>query len=171
LEEEGRTEDAALLVRDKLRTQSEDLELSLKYFSLLKKSGNTLKMTAQGAPLIGLLLKEKKSKEACGVYKECVKQDPDFGLPSELNFEIAGCLLEHHQSKPALNAYIRFIKANPGHQLLADSYFQAAKLFNEVMKDPGKAHEILAMLVKKYSGHQRHPDFQKYLDEMNFVKL
>ncbi|MBU1052220.1 MAG: tetratricopeptide repeat protein [Proteobacteria bacterium] len=139
------------------------LELSNRYYSLLKMTNKTKHMLGYGINHLELIIKAKQKNKALDIYSECIKTDPEF-VPSAVSlFKIAEWLNETGKFQEAVKTFNRLIKEYPENPLVPKSYFRAAQLFNDRMMNPVKAKKILNGLIIKYPEHEIVPQIKNYI--------
>lgn len=162
--QDGKYDDAIEVIEEMTNAaEITSLELSNRYYSLLKMTNRTKQMIEYGINHIELIIKAKQKNIALDIYSECMKIDPEF-LPSAKSlFKIAEWLNESGKFKEAVKTFNSLIKAYPENPLVPKSYFRAAQLFNDRMMNPEKAKTILNGLIKKYPDHEILPQIEKYI--------
>lgn len=165
--QEGKYDDAIAVIKQRTSTSGiENIELSERYYSLLKMTNQKLKMSDYGISHLDLVIKANQKMEAFDIYSECKKIDSRF-LPTAISlFKIGNWLNETGKFKEAVRVFNRLIKAYPDNSLVPKSYFRAAQIFNDRMMNPEKAAKILKVLIKKYPGHEIVPQIENYLSSM-----
>jgi tetratricopeptide (TPR) repeat protein len=166
---DGNYEDAIALIKEKTHgTEITDVELSNRYYALLKMTNRNSRMLEHGINHLKLVIKDKKRNEALKIYLECMKIDPKF-LPSAKSlFKIGEWLNETGRVKEAIKTYNQLIKGYPENDLVPKSYFRAAQILNDRMMKPEKAVKILNGLIKKYPGNEIVPQIENYLASMGY---
>ncbi len=130
--------------------EMDDLELSKRYFGLLKtqkQQGKLLKFAPQH---LRLLVKSDAKSDAVESYLECLRLDPAFTLDSVVQFKMASWLTEKGKHKEAIMALNSLIKSNPEDALVPKAYYRAAQIFRERLGDVEKAKKILHTMIAKY---------------------
>lgn len=143
-----------------------DPVLSDRYYTLLKMTDMTDKMVAHGRHHLDHFVQRGNKTAALAVYRECLAKDPGFAPGSGTLFKVGAWLNESGDHKAAIGAFNRLTKAYPQDPLVPKSYFRAAQIFNERLRNPQKAHSILSALIQKYPHHDIIPYVQRYLAEM-----
>jgi tetratricopeptide (TPR) repeat protein len=123
-------------------------------------------MLKHGKEYLDLLAKANQKAKLVEVYMECLSKDPNFTAKPTTLLKAASCLNEAGKHNESLDAYSRFIKTNPEDPLVPKAYFLASNIFNEKLKNPGKATKILKNLIQKYPNHDIIPHVQRYLSEI-----
>jgi len=165
--QEGKYDDAISVIKTRTSISGiENLELSERYYSLLKMTDQTSEMSDYGIKHLDLVIMANQKKKAFDIYSECSKLDKAF-LPTAASlFKIGDWLNETGKFKEAVRTFNRLIKAYPDNALIPKSYFRAAQIFNDRMMNPEKATKILNGLRKKYPGHEIVPKVENYLAGM-----
>ena len=165
--QEGKYDDAIAVIKQRTAAAGiENIELSERYYSLLKMTRQTSEMSDHGISHLDLMIKTNQKKKAFDIYAECTKIDNAF-LPTAASlFKMGDWLNESGKFKEAVGTFNRLIKAYPDNSLVPKSYFRAAQIFNDRMMNPEKAVKILNGLIKKYPGHEIMPQIENYLASM-----
>ena len=164
--QEGKYDEAIAVIRERTAAAIENIELSDRYYLLLKMTKQTSQMGDYGINHLDLLIKANQKTKALEIYSECKKIDTGF-LPTAASlFKIGEWLNETGKFKEAVSTFNRMIKAYPDNVLVPKSYFRAAQIFNDRMMNPDKAAKILNGLKKKYPGHEIVPQIENYLASM-----
>jgi hypothetical protein len=143
-----------------------DPVLSERYYTLLKITGAAEKLTQHGLNHLKLLVQGGRKKAAIEVYSECLAKDPGFAPRAGILFKLGGWLNESGNSKAAIGVFNKLTKVYPQDPLVPKSYFQAARIFNDLLRSPDRARKILNGLLKKYPDHDIIPFVERYLGEM-----
>ncbi|MFH2047172.1 MAG: tetratricopeptide repeat protein [Pseudomonadota bacterium] len=162
--QDGKYDDAIEVIEDMTHgAEITSLELSNRYYSLLKMTNKTNHMLEYGINHLELIIKAKQKNKALEIYSECIKTDPEF-VPSAVSlFKIAEWLNETGKFQEAVKTFNRLIKEYPENPLVPKAYFRAAQLFNDRMMNPEKAKKILNGLIKKYPEHEIVPQIENYI--------
>jgi tetratricopeptide (TPR) repeat protein len=163
---EGKLDDAISLIKSETRGAITALGLAERYYNLLKLKQQTSDMLKHGKEYLDLLAKANQKAKLVEVYMECLSKDPNFTAKPTTLLKAASCLNEAGKHNESLDAYSRFIKTNPEDPLVPKAYFLASNIFNEKLKNPGKATKILKNLIQKYPNHDIIPHVQRYLSEI-----
>lgn len=163
---EGKLDDAISLIKSETLGAITALGLAERYYNLLKLKKQTPDMLEHGKEYLDLLAKGNQKAKLVQVYSECISKDPNFTAKPTTLLKAASYLNEAGKHEESLEAYSRFIKANPENPLVPKAYFLASNIFNEKLKNPGKAKKILRNLIEKYPNHDIIPHAQRYLSEM-----
>ena len=163
---EGKLDDAISLIKSETLGAITALGLAERYYNLLKLKEQTPDMLKHGKEYLDLLAKANQKAKLVEVYLECISKDPNLTAKPTTLLKAASYLNEAGKHKESLEAYSHFIKANPENPLVPKAYFLASNIFNEKLKNPGKATKILKNLIKKYPNHDIIPHVQRYLSEI-----
>jgi hypothetical protein len=168
---DGRADDAAILMRDRLRGRSGDRVLCERYYNLLKITQRVPEMLTHGVDYLDLITAENDRSTGCEVYKECLALDPQFTPNPDALFKIGAWCMEDGDLKNGLNALVRFIKVNPHHALVPKAQFLFGKNVYEKLHNFDRAEKALKALVQKYPDHDITAHARKYLELMKRTKL
>lgn len=161
----GKHEEALNLIREESRGKENDINLSEKYFNLLKICQKRDSYIKHGPYHLGLLIGQQKKAKAIKVYQE-ISTDNEIEIPAQSVLTIGKWFFERNEHQNARNCYIGFIKKNPGHAQLPDAYFPLIKLLNEYTGNQKKAAELARGLVKTYPQHALTPKVKNYMQTM-----
>jgi tetratricopeptide (TPR) repeat protein len=128
----------------------EDLELSRRYFGLLKTRNHQAKLMMFAPHYLRMLAKSNAKSDAVESYLECLRRDKTFALESVVQFKIASWLTEKGKHKEAILALNCLIRKNPEDALVPKAYYRAAQIFRERLGDVEKAKKILQKMIAKY---------------------
>jgi len=128
----------------------EDLELSRRYFGLLKTRNHQAKLMMFAPHYLRMLAKSNAKSDAVETYLECLHRDKTFALESVVQFKIASWLTEKGKHKEAILALNCLIRKNPEDALVPKAYYRAAQIFRERLGDVEKAKKILQKMIAKY---------------------
>jgi tetratricopeptide (TPR) repeat protein len=163
---EGKLDDAISLIKRETLGAITALGLAERYYDLLKLKEQTPDMLKHGREYLDLLAKANQKAKLVEVYLECMSRDTNFTAKPTTLLKAASYLNEVGKHEESLEAYSRFIKTDPENPLVPKAYFLASNIFNEKLKNPGKATKILKNLIKKYPNHDIIPHVQRYLSEI-----
>ena len=165
--EDGKVDGALTLIESERDAVSSDINLSERYYNILKLKNKTVKMLEHGSTYLDLLAKGRSKERLCEVYLECISRSPDFSTSFPASFKIAGLMIEAGNPKGAADVYQGFIKNNPDDPMIPKASFLAANVFNENLLDPQKAAEILEAMLKIYPNHETAAYARQYLVQIN----
>ncbi len=161
---EGQFDEVLAIIREeKEKNGIDDIELSERYFKLLKMKKMAPEMLKHGNIFLQQLAKENRKEQACEVYSQCNQVSNNFTPPSPLLLNLGSWFKETGKPKAAIGAYSKFAKAYPKDPMVPKAYFLAAQIYNEKLKDSSKAKTILNGLLKKYPDHEIISFVQNYL--------
>jgi tetratricopeptide (TPR) repeat protein len=164
---EGHHDEALALIQQEERQRGiTDPDLSEYYFKLLLMKNQVETLLAHGKRHLGILIQKNEKKKACETFLQCLEKDPKFLPEASILFKVGGWLNESGKSKEAIGVYNRLIKSFPDATLVPKTLFQAAKVYNDRLMNPGKAEKILTATIKKYPNHEFIPHIQSYLSQM-----
>lgn len=157
---DGRLEDAVVYIKSKTNGEIKNLELSEKYFNILKITKNESELVKHSLSHMNLLAKHDQRRKLVEVYKEMASRQ-GFAVSPEASFKVASCLNESDEPREAIKVYNRFIKENSRSPLIPKAYYLAANTINEKLNNPKKAMEILKNILKKYPRNEIIPYVEK----------
>lgn len=164
---DGNIDHAIAYIRSEVGTDIKDLDISERYYKLLKIRQDSQKLIEHGKSYLDLLINEKKWNEACKVYTDCLGLDINFIPSSSSLFKIGGLLNEMGNPKGSIDAYNRFVKSYPQNPLTPKVYFLSANILNEKLNLPKKASKILSAVIRKYPNNDIVPHVRSYLKKMH----
>lgn len=164
--EDGNVDDALALIERERDAISSDINLSERYFNILKMKDKTSDMLEHGRTYLDQLAKSGSMTKLHDVFLECLSRSSDFSASSAASFKIAASMIESGNPKAASEVYERFIKNNPEDPMTPKASFLAANLFNERLLDRKKAVELLENIVKKYPHHEITTYARQYLGQI-----
>lgn len=166
LVEEGNIDDALTVIESERDAISSDIDLSERYFNILKSKDKTAEMLEHGSAYLDLLSKGRAKDKLCSVYSECISRSSNFSTTFSASFKIAGSMIETGNPQGAADVYQRFIKSNPEDPMTPKASFLAANVFNERLLNPQKAVEILEDIITRYPGHETAAYARQYLGQI-----
>ena len=166
---DGNIDHAITFIQGEVGTDIDDLNISERYYKLLKIRQDNPKIVEHGKSYLDLLIKEKEWDKACQVYSDCLSVDNKFIPSSSSLFRIGGLLNEKGNPKGAIDAYNRFVKSDPQNPLAPKAYFLSANILNEKLNLPQKAARILNAVIKKYPDNDIVPHVESYLKKVPSV--
>ncbi|MEN8141740.1 MAG: hypothetical protein ABFR97_11025 [Thermodesulfobacteriota bacterium] len=162
----GRHEEALALIREKSQGREEDVELSEKYFTLLKICQKRDSYISHGPYHLDLLIKKNKKAKAMELYDE-LKEDGEVKISADSAITIGKWLVARHDYKGAMACLVRFIKANPQHAKLPEAYFPLIQILNEQSNNRAKAAQLAKGVIRNYPDHPLTPRLESYLQAMS----
>lgn len=164
---DGKHDEALALIQEEERQHGiKDPMLSEYYFKLLLMKNQMENLLAHGKRHLGILIQHQEKKKACETFLQCLGKDSNFLPDAAILFKVGGWLNESGKPKEAIEAYNRLVKSFPDETLVPKTLFQAAKIYNDRLMNPGKAEKILAATMKKYPDHEFIPHIRNYLTQM-----
>jgi tetratricopeptide (TPR) repeat protein len=167
LVKDGNVDDALTLIESERDTLSSDINLSERYYNILKLKDKTAEMLEHGCTYLDLLAKGRSKERLREVYLECISRSSDFSTSYAASFKIAGSMIEAGNPKGAADVYLGFIKNNPEDPMVPKASFFAANVFNENLLNPQKAVEILKDIIKNHPDHETAAFARQYLGQIN----
>ncbi len=164
---DGQHDEALALIQEEERQHGiKDPMLSEYYFKLLLMKNQVGNLLTHGKRHLGILIQHQEKKKACEAFLQCVEKDSNFLPDATTLFKVGGWLNESGKPKEAIGVYNRLIKSFPDEPIVPKTLFQAAKIYNDRLMNPGKAEKILTATMKKYPGHEFIPHIRNYLSQM-----
>lgn len=162
--QDGKLDEAIELIKQMTEAQGiKGMNLSERYYNLLKMRKRTAEMVEHGARHLDLLVSENNKDKALKVYAECLKAKPDFLPGADALFKVGSWLNETGKSKPALGVYNRLIKEYPQNPIVPKTYFRVAMIFHDRLMNPEKARKMLGAIRNKYPDNDIIPVVENYL--------
>lgn len=163
---EGRPEDAAALMRDRMRTCGDDPVLCERYYNLLKITQQAEERLSHAVNWLDLLVSENERDAALDVYKECVSLDAQFAPHPDALFRIAMWCLEAGDVKFGMNALAKFLRAAPRHALTPKALYLFGKNSFEKLHDVNRAEKALTSLQQYFPNHELADHARRFLDQI-----
>jgi tetratricopeptide (TPR) repeat protein len=162
--QEGKLDEAIEVIKRRSNTDGiQGVNLSERYYNLLKMRKRYREMAEHGVRHLELLVDENERQKVMQVYTECSKVDPKFIASAPVLFKIGSWLNETGKTKQAVTILNRMINSYPTHPLTPKAYFRAAQIFNDRMMSAEKAKKILTALKQKYPEAEILPQVDNYL--------
>lgn len=163
--QEGKTEEAAERLVQKLRSEGGSEAEHDQYRRLLDLLGDQTQLLRHGKAYISILLERNRSARAAAVAAECLKLDSAFEPEDPAQVAILARAAESAGHwRQALQLTNAFAKRHPGHPDIPANYFLAARLLSEQMHRDDQARKVLHGLLKKHPEHELAPQMRQYLD-------
>ena len=157
-------DEAIALIKQMTHDQGiKGINLSERYYNLLKMKKRTKELLKYGDKHLDLLVADNNKSKALQVYAECLKLKPDFLPSADALFKLGGWLNEGGKTKPALGIYNRLIKQYPQNPIIPKTYFRVAQIFHDRLMNTDKARKMLGALKSKYPEHDIIPHVENYL--------
>jgi tetratricopeptide (TPR) repeat protein len=164
--QDGRPDDAVVLLRSRTRGPINDRALAERYYNLLKITQRMPEMLLHAISFLDLLASGNESKLACEVYRDCVALDAQFTPGPETLYRIADWSIQDGDVKDGVAAFIKFINANPEHKLAPKAHMVVARMLHEKLAQPDKAQQVLTRLVRKYPDHELAAHARRFLEQL-----
>ena len=162
--QEGKLDEAIEAIKRRSNIDGiKGINLSERYYNLLKMRKRYPEMVAHGVVHLERLVDENKRSKVMQVYSECSKVDPKFVASAPVLFKIGSWLNETGKTKQSVTILNRMINAYPAHPLTPKAYFRAAQIFNDRLMSAEKAKKILSVLKQKYPQAEILPQVDNYL--------
>lgn len=165
LVQNGRYEDALVLIRSETRGKFTTVELSERYLQLLQMTGNQEEANRFRGKHLDLMVQHGKKEKSVQLYKQLELETGDTLSPETL-FSIASWLNERSEFKKALNCYMSYIKDHKEHLNVPEAYFEVAQILHERGNNSKKAKQIMNILLSSFPDHKLIPEVKKYLAAM-----
>ncbi len=161
----GQFQKAMGLLREEIAMKPSDVNLSEKYYRLLKLTGERKRAGKYAAIHFGLLMKNHKKEQALHLLAEMIdnQMTPPAGRAV---LQVADWYRQRGEFNKSLNCYAYFVKHNKGHGDVPEAYFKAAKILHENGGDSLKAKKILRTIVQSFPKHHLVPQIVKYFRSM-----
>jgi len=164
---EGNLDEAIEVIQRRLAGgESLDLPLSERYMALLKIRRRARALQEYCPTHLELLARADRRDEACRLFAQCFRHNPDFTLSAETLFKIGGWFNETGKMKTAVAVYRRLIQAHPHNTLVPRAYFRSAQIFHDRLLLTDKARGILHGLIRNYPDSEIVPQAKAYLGQM-----
>ena len=162
--QDGKLDEAIALIKQMTQEQGiKGINLSERYYNLLKMKKRIKEWVEYGDKHLDLLVADNNKSKALQVYAECLKLKPDFLPSADALFKMGGWLNEGGKTKPALGIYNRLIKQYPQNPIVPKTYFRVAQIFHDRLMNTDKARKMLGALKSRYPEHDIIPHVENYL--------
>jgi len=169
--QEGKLEEAAELLGNRIKSDYENLDLHDQYHNLLKLMEKKEKLLEHGQRYILLLMEKRKLKRALEIYKKCFSLDKDFRMPEPGHvYTLAEYAKNTRADNVALALMNGFANRYQGHQDIPKVYFLAAKILCESMRQDDKAKSLLKSIITKYPDHDIVSEIKEYMTLIDQLK-
>lgn len=167
LTREGRLEDAARVLRERVVANRDDMKLRERFHRLLAAIGDVDKLCGHGAEYIGKLLDSSNAAKAAEVYRDCRRANADFRLDKpEQVLPLASVMFQTVDHAGVVALASGFHRSAPDHADIPELYYLAARALSEGMDQDAKARPILGWLLKKYPDHPIAPTVRQYAEAL-----
>jgi tetratricopeptide (TPR) repeat protein len=161
---EGKLDEAIELIKSMTEQQPIcGVNLSERFYNLLKMRKRTAELLAHGVMHLDLLTSENQKSKAIAVFTECRTTDSSFMPTASALFKLAGWLNETGKTKAAVAVYNTLAKSYPDNPLVPKAYFRIAQIFHDRLMNKDQAKKALALLLKKYPNHDIIPQAENFL--------
>jgi tetratricopeptide (TPR) repeat protein len=161
---EGKLDEAIELIKSMTEQQPIcGVNLSERFYNLLKMRKRTAELLAHGVMHLDLLTSENQKSKAIAVFTECRTTDSSFMPTACALFKLAGWLNETGKTKAAVAVYNTLAKSYPDNPLVPKAYFRIAQIFHDRLMNKDQAKKALALLLKKYPNHDIIPQAENFL--------
>ena len=151
---EGKLEEAAARLEDRLRREWDNNKVHDQYHKLLLHSGQPKPIAKHVNEYVAKLLREKKAARAVEVYEAGKAKVPDLSLHDpELHLPLARQASELRRDSTAFELLKGFDKRFPGHADIPGVYMLAATILLERQSQYAMAQKIFQGVVQKYPQH------------------
>ncbi|UCD81529.1 MAG: tetratricopeptide repeat protein [Desulfobacterales bacterium] len=161
---EGKLDEAIALIKQMTAQQPiSGIELSERYYNLLKMRKRTAELLEHGIAHLDLLTAQNKKGKAIAVFTECRTTDTNFLPSANALFKLAGWLNENGKTKAAVAVYNTLAKSYPDNPLVPKAYFRIAQIFHDRLMNKEQAKRALDLLLQKYPNHEIIPQAESFL--------
>jgi tetratricopeptide (TPR) repeat protein len=163
----GQLDEAIELIKSMILQQPiRGINLSERFYNLLKMRKRTEEMLEQGVAHLDLLTTEGQKSKAIAVFTECRTTDSSFLPTAAALFKLAGWMNETGKTKAAVAIYNSLAKSYPDHSLAPKSYFRIAQIFHDRLMNKEQAQTALGLLLKKFPNSEIIPQAESFLARM-----
>ena len=161
---EGKLDEAIALIKEMTQQQPiRGIELSERYYNLLKMRKRTAELLAHGLAHLDLLTAQNQKNKALAVFTECRRASADFLPSANALFKLAGWLNESGKTKAAVAVYNTLAKSYPDNSLVPKAYFRIAQIFHDRLMNKEQAKKALGLLLQKFPDHDLIPQAENFL--------
>jgi len=162
--QEGKLDEAIALIKQMTREQPiRGVELSERYYNLLKMRKRTAELLAHAVTHLDLLAAQNQKGKAVAVFTECRTANTTFLPSAEALFKLAGWLNEGGKTKAAVAVYNTLAKSYPDNPLVPKAYFRIAQIFHDRLMNKEQAKKALGLLLQRYPNHDIVPQAESFL--------
>ncbi len=162
--QEGKLDEAIAVIKNRSAAEGiHGLNLSQRYYNLLKMRKRHSDLLAHAPRLMSRLVEANSRAKVMQIYAECTRIDPRFLAPAGVLFKLSGWLNEAGKTKESVGALNRMINHHPDDPLTPKAYLRAAQIFNDRLMSADKAKKILQALKLKYPQSEILPQVDNYL--------
>lgn len=163
---DGKIKEAIGHIAKETKGEIHDLELSEKYYSLLRADQRTTEVVEHGRRHLEALSRAGMKDKMLEVYRECLEIDPQFNPAGQVTLKIADKISSSGDPKEAVNMLNRFIKENPHDGQVPYAYLLAANIISTRLMNPQKAATILYHLTNTYPNHEVAVEASQHLQKL-----
>lgn len=165
---EGQMQEAMAYLTDvKKKEGSFDcLEVSNRYFGLLKMLATPAEICNFAEEYLAELISEKKKQEALDVFAVCMEKNPTFRPGANTLYHIGLWTSDRISPEKGILILQRAAKAYPEDSLTPSIWFRLARILNDRLHQREKATTLLQGLLKKYPDHEIATQVQNYLSAL-----
>jgi tetratricopeptide (TPR) repeat protein len=161
---EGKLDEAIALIKRMTREQPiRGVELSERYYNLLKMRKRSAELLEHGLVHLDLLAAHNKKGKAIAVFTECRTANTNFLPSADALFKLAGWLNEGGKTKAAVAVYNTLAKSYPDNALVPKAYFRIAQIFHDRLMNKDQAKKALGLLLQRYPNHDIVPHAESFL--------
>ncbi len=151
---EGKLDEAAARIEDRMRREWDNNKLHDQYQKLLLLQGSPKAITRHVNEYVPKLMREKKAARAVEVYEAARKAMPDLPMAdSTILLPLATQACELHRDATAFDLLKGFDKRFPESADIPGVYMLAAKILLEKRNDYAMAQKIFLHLARKFPQH------------------
>lgn len=162
---EGKLDEAATRIENRMRKEWDNNKLHDQYLKLLLLQGTPKPITKEVNEYIPKLMREKKAARAVEVYEAARKTVPDLLIAdSTLVLPLATQASELRRDATAFELLKGFDKRFPDSADIPGVYMLAARILLEKQNDYAMAQKIFQHLVKKFPQHPLVPEATRLAD-------
>jgi tetratricopeptide (TPR) repeat protein len=162
--QDGKLDEAISVIKRSIQQQSIcSVELSERYYNLLKMRKRNAELLAHGVNHMEILADKNQKSKAIAVFSECHKLDNNFLPAADPLFKLAGWLNETGKTKAAVAVYNLIVKSCPENALVPKAYFRVAQIFNDRLMSTEKAKQVLSVIKTKFPDHDIMPHVDNFL--------
>ena len=161
---EGNLDEAIALIMQMTRQQPiAGIELSERYYNLLKMRNRTAEQLQHGLTHLDLLTEQNQKNKALAVFTECRTASAKFLPSANALFKLGGWLNESGKTKAAVAVYNTLAKSYPDNPLVPKAYFRIAQIFHDRLMNKDQAKKALDLLLRRYPNHDIVTQAQSFM--------
>ena len=164
---EGKLDEAIALIKQMTLQQPIcGIELSERYYNLLKMRKRSGELLEHGIFHLDLLTARNEKSKAIAVFTECRTANANFLPSADALFKLAGWLNESGKTKAAVAVYNALAKSYPDNPLVPKAYFRIAQIFHDRLMNKEQAKKALGILLQRYPNHDIIPQAENFLTRL-----